>query len=148
MKIYIQYTFVVPRIKDYAEDIKRQVLNTMQEWRNEYHFDPSYFSIDAEDGTEEYAYFPVFFEDDIKTIQLIDKKRQHSSALNIPRYKIMYVWELDDINSGVDSDNLAYEVYCMDKYYDQLQDVDTEGFTLIGSYDSVEDSLKLNIEEI
>jgi len=143
MKIYIKYTFAVQDDKDLSADIKAQIESTIALWRDEYEFDPSFFCVESEDGTDEYAYFPVFYEDDRKAIMLIDKNQERSSALNIPRYKLMYVWELDDINTSVDSDNLAYEVFCMDKYYDQLKDVNTEGFTLIGKYDSMEGSLGL-----
>jgi len=130
------------------EEVKAQVTETMRILKEEYSLDPDRFIIDGGVDMDDSALFPQFYQDDACAVQVRDKNNEHTFNLYSPRYTLMYVWEIDDIESQIDSENVAYQINSIDKYYRELQDVGTDGYLYLGRYDTLEDSIKIDIDNI
>lgn len=146
MKIYIRLADGFALSKEMKSTIKQQILDTMRVWQEDLKFDHTHFILDGDVSMEDFALFPVFFQEDRNSINVIDRLKESTFYLNRSRYTLMYVWELDDIESGVDSDNLAYQAFALDKYVEEMNDVHTDGYVYLGKYDVIDNDFLLNLD--
>lgn len=146
MEIYIKRANGSVLTEEMKGTIKQQILDTMRVWREELKFDRTHFILDGGVSMDDFALFPIFYQEDKRSVCVVDKLKENTFYLNKSRYTLMYVWELDDIASPVDSDNTAYQVFTLAKYYEDIENVHTDGYVYLGKYDVIDNDFLLNLD--
>lgn len=144
MKIYTHYQEGTNVSQELADSIVKQIKDTVVVWRDTLLFDHTRFVVDGNGNLDDLALFPAFYQEDSHAISVIDKNQENTFYLTPSRYTLMYVWELADIESGADSDNVAYQAFTLEDYDEDMNSVHTDGYVYLGKYEVLTNKLTID----